>query len=73
LAGEICKTNDNIFNSSAGVKDFVGASTVSLRDAIERASVNNITSQTNYAIASADRDRDIQTTVERTGANGLHR
>jgi hypothetical protein len=53
------------------VSDQLCDTTASTRDAIDRASVASANNASLYALASADRDRDIQATAERTSAAAL--
>ena len=76
LMDGVVKINDSIYESTTHVRDNMNASALGLRDAIDRNGLNINSNLTNSFQGSADRDRDIQVSIERTsqvGTNAIER
>lgn len=72
LIDGVCKITDNVSASTAQVRDNINTSALGLRDAVERNALNITSNLTNSVQSSADRDRDIQVSIERTAQTGTN-
>jgi hypothetical protein len=70
LGNGICNISEKLASGNSDIRDALNTNALGLRDAIERDATNISNNLTNLGASSADRDRDIQVTVERTANNG---
>ena len=70
VSGSSANLREAIGSTTLGIRDLISGSVLGLRDATERSTTAISTNMSTNAVASADRDRDLQVTTERVGANG---